>query len=199
MRTWLRGFRHGRSGRRRSRPGRRGSGLGRQADRNCGHVAAEDQGLPRKRSSKQMAPLTVGMPIPGFRSHGHRRPPLASRRGMQHSGRQFLDRGVRPSETEDVGVADRSGPHPRVSPRVADHSTESRVGSAVGLEGRGVVVCLDFETDVEGSWKVTIPALSRKTLTHQSSSPSRSRITVVASKMVSLSIWSKCRSVDSSR
>jgi hypothetical protein len=45
----------------------------------------------------------------------------------------------------------------------------------------------------------TMPALSLKTLTHQSFAPSRSRIVRVAAKIVSLSMLPNCTSRDSSR
>ena len=67
---------------------------------------------------------------------------------MQHARRQLVDRRVGRGEAEHVGAAHRLGAQAGAHD-VANHAAEARVGAAVGLEGRGVVVRLDLERDVE--------------------------------------------------
>ena len=67
---------------------------------------------------------------------------------MEHAGRQRVGRHVGRGDAEDVGVADRLGAQAGAQ-RVADHAAEARVRAAVGVDGRGVVVGLDLEADVE--------------------------------------------------
>ena len=66
---------------------------------------------------------------------------------MKHAGGHVLWRQIGRRHAEDVGVADRLGPQAGPE-RVADHAAQSRVGAAVGIDGRGMVVRLDLETDV---------------------------------------------------
>ena len=67
---------------------------------------------------------------------------------MEDAGRDGVERRVGGSDAEDIGVGDRlgaeAGPH-----RVADHAADAGVGPAVGVDGRGVVVRLDLEADVD--------------------------------------------------
>ena len=66
---------------------------------------------------------------------------------MQQAGWQAGWIGIRRREAEDVGVAKRlgaqAGPH-----GIADHSSDAGVGTAVGFDGAGVVVCFDFKYHV---------------------------------------------------
>ena len=66
---------------------------------------------------------------------------------MEHARRQIFDRRVGRRETEDVGVANRLGAHAGAH-RIADHTADARVGPAVRLQGRRMVVRLDLEHDV---------------------------------------------------
>ena len=68
-----------------------------------------------------------------------------------------------------------------------------------GSNADGWLCVSTLNTTLNWSSKRTTPALSSKTLTHQSSSPMRCRICWVAAKIVSLSMFSKCRSPFSSR
>ena len=66
---------------------------------------------------------------------------------VQDAGRQLIVRDIWRSEAKDIGIAD--GPSPHSGPhRVANDAPQSRVGPAVGLERRGVVVRLDLDADV---------------------------------------------------
>ena len=73
--------------------------------------------------------------------------PLEHPLGVKHAGGNLLRRQVGRRHAEDVGVADRLGPQPGPE-RVADHAAQARVGPAVGVDGRGMVVRLDLEADV---------------------------------------------------
>ena len=72
---------------------------------------------------------------------------MATRRGWSTPGGNLVQRRVGRGEAEDVGIADRLGAHAGAH-RVADHAADARVGPAVGLQGRGVIVRLDLEDHV---------------------------------------------------
>ena len=67
--------------------------------------------------------------------------------GVQHPGGNVFGGQVGPSHAEDVGVADRLGALPGAQ-GVADHAAQARVGAAVGVDRRGVVVGFDLEAHV---------------------------------------------------
>ncbi len=66
---------------------------------------------------------------------------------MQYAGRKLVEWRVGRSEAENVGVGDRLGAHSGTH-RVADHAADARVGAAVRLQGRRMVVRLHLEDHV---------------------------------------------------
>ncbi len=68
--------------------------------------------------------------------------------GMKHAGGQGLWQGIGRSEAEDIRIADGFGAQAG-SQRIADDAAQARVGAAIGLDGRRMVVRLHLEADVE--------------------------------------------------
>ena len=66
---------------------------------------------------------------------------------MDHARRQVGRRRVGPAHAEDVEVGDRLGTQTRAQ-HVADHAAQAGGRATVGLDRRGMVVCLDLHADV---------------------------------------------------
>ncbi len=121
--------------------------LARHPPRQDADRTAEDQGVG------QVAAVDDQGAVDGWDAHpvavvAHPRDdPAEHPLRVQHARGQVAGREVRGRDAEDVGVADRLGPQPGPH-RVADHAPEARVGAAVGVDRRGVVVRLDLEADV---------------------------------------------------
>ncbi len=71
---------------------------------------------------------------------------VADAAGVQHPGGEPFVGEVRRTEAQHVGAGDRAGRH---AEDVAHHAAHPGVGPAEGLEGRGVVVGLHLEGEVE--------------------------------------------------
>ncbi len=98
---------------------------------------------------------------------------------MQYARWQCGWIGIGRCKAEDIGVAERFRAESR-SERIADDSTNTSVRAAVRFNRAWVVVRFDFEDHMVSSSNLTTPALSLKTLTHQSSLPNWPRIVCVA-------------------
>ncbi len=115
-------------------------------DRDHRHVAAVDQRVA------QIPPVEVDGPVDGRNAHAvavvaHTGDDAFRHDlGVQRAGRQFGVRSFRRREAEDVGVADGAGAQPG-SQRIADHTADARVRTAVRFQGRRVIVRLDLEAD----------------------------------------------------
>ena len=66
---------------------------------------------------------------------------------MQTTWRQCSGIGIRWSKTKDVCVADRFGPK-TCAKRIADHTTDTCVGTSIRFDRRGMVVGFHFEDHV---------------------------------------------------
>ena len=67
--------------------------------------------------------------------------------GVKRAGGKLVQRQVGPSHAEDVGVANRLCAEPGAQ-CVADHAAQPRVGAAVGVDRRGVIMRFDLEANV---------------------------------------------------
>ena len=121
--------------------------LERHAAGNQPQVSAEDQRIA------QVAGIEIDSPIDRGNAHtvavvAHARDDtLGHAPRMEHAGRYLVQWRVGRGEAEDVRIADRLGAHAGAH-RVADHAADARIGPAVGLQGRRVIVRFHLENHV---------------------------------------------------